>query len=207
MNQELLIYGVHGLCWGAFGLARWWCARGAAPADRARPADSARSAAVPVAKEQQTGPGSRTVLGLHMVAFFLLYFGMGDAVFGHRVPEVFQGQRAVGTVLMLLGSAAMTWALLSFRSWRFRAQVEKGHELATGGPFKWVRHPIYLGLNLLMLGTSVWIPTPPVIAGFVLGAICGDLRGRAEEKLLLQVFGATYRDYMGRTHRFLPGIY
>ena len=101
----------------------------------------------------------------------------------------------------------MVWALVYFRSWRFRATLDKGHQLATGGPFRILRHPIYMGLNLLALGSAIWIPTPVVWTAFVLMAIGSDLRARAEEPLLLKVFGSAYREYSARTRRFVPGIY
>jgi protein-S-isoprenylcysteine O-methyltransferase Ste14 len=37
-------------------------------------------------------------------------------------------------------------------------KIEPGHQLATNGPFRLVRHPIYLGVDLMVLGTALWIP-------------------------------------------------
>ena len=62
----------------------------------------------------------------------------------------------VATVAIALGAALMSWSLAFFRSWRFRAKVEAGNQLATGGPFRLLRHPIYMGLNLLVLGSATW---------------------------------------------------
>ena len=80
-------------------------------------------------------------------------------------------------------------------------------ELATGGPFEFVRHPIYLGLNLLALGTAVWVPTPIIWASLLLMFIGGDLRARTGQQLLARAFGANYSEYCENTSRFLPGIY
>jgi len=38
-------------------------------------------------------------------------------------------------------------------------------------------------------------------------SVGSDLRGRAEERLLEETFGAPYREYCGRVRRFIPGIY
>jgi protein-S-isoprenylcysteine O-methyltransferase Ste14 len=46
-----------------------------------------------------------------------------------------------------------------------------------------------------------------VLLGAVLIALSGDLRGRAEERLLAEVFGDEYRDYCRRTARAIPGLY
>jgi protein-S-isoprenylcysteine O-methyltransferase Ste14 len=97
--------------------------------------------------------------------------------------------------------------LQSFRSWRFAAKLDEGHRLATGGPFGFVRHPIYLGLALIGFGTFLWAPTILVLGGFVLLAVTGDMRARAEEVILRQAFGADYESYSAKTKRFLPGLY
>jgi protein-S-isoprenylcysteine O-methyltransferase Ste14 len=147
------------------------------------------------------------LLALHALAFGLMYFGIGYAVIPGRVPTWFPGQRVAGTLVIAAGAALVVWALVYFRSWRFRAAVDKGHQLATGGPFQIMRHPIYMGMNLLALGTAIWVPSEIVWAAFVLMAMGSDLRARAEERLLKQSFGLSYDEYCARTRRFIAGIY
>jgi protein-S-isoprenylcysteine O-methyltransferase Ste14 len=165
------------------------------------------SSPAPVSPKETAAPFSRALLAFHGIAFALMYVGIDIAVIPHRVPAWFSGQRVVGTLIILAGAALADSALIHFRSWRFRAAVDASHQLATGGPFRLLRHPIYMGLNLLALGSAIWVPTPMVWSGFVLMAIGSDLRARAEEALLTQVFGSAYREYSRRTQRFLPGIY
>ena len=81
------------------------------------------------------------------------------------------------------------------------------HRVIDTGPFALVRHPIYLGLDLLALGTAIWTPTVIVWVATALVLVGSDFRARAEEKLLLAAFGDTYRDYTRRTRRFVPGVY
>jgi protein-S-isoprenylcysteine O-methyltransferase Ste14 len=123
------------------------------------------------------------------------------------VPFWFAGQRIVGTVVILIGAALVATAVLHFSSWRFRAALSEGHQQATGGPFSLLRHPIYMGLNLLALGSAIWVPSIIVWISVVLMSVGSDLRGRAEERLLEETFGAPYREYCGRVRRFIPGIY
>jgi protein-S-isoprenylcysteine O-methyltransferase Ste14 len=87
------------------------------------------------------------------------------------------------------------------------ARIELGHELCTAGPFRWVRHPIYLAMDLLAIGTWLWAPTALVAVGAALVVLAGDLRGRTEERLLHQAFGESYDRYQRRAWRFVPGIY
>jgi protein-S-isoprenylcysteine O-methyltransferase Ste14 len=101
----------------------------------------------------------------------------------------------------------MSWALEYFRSWRFRAKLDAGHQLATGGPFRLLRHPIYMGLNLLAIGSAIWVPTPLLWTAVGVMLIGSDLRARGEERVLLAAFGDAYREYCARTRRFVPGVY
>jgi protein-S-isoprenylcysteine O-methyltransferase Ste14 len=94
-----------------------------------------------------------------------------------------------------------------FRSWRFQARIDATHRLSTDGPFAFVRHPIYAALDLLALGSLLWIPTPWTAAGLLLMMVMGDVRARGEEKVLLAAFGEDYRRYSARVRRFVPGIY
>jgi protein-S-isoprenylcysteine O-methyltransferase Ste14 len=198
---DLALYGEHVAFWSAFGLTRLILRL------RERDGTATSDPATVSQQDTTTAPFSRALLGVHMLAFAVMYFGVANAVFPRRVPVWFLGQRIVGSMVIASGAVLVTWALVSFRSWRFRAKVEEGHQLASGGPFHTLRHPIYMGLNLLALGTALWVPTTLVWVGFVLMAVGGDLRARAEEALLERVFGPLYREYRLRTRRFIPGIY
>jgi protein-S-isoprenylcysteine O-methyltransferase Ste14 len=199
---DLRIYLAHAFSWLAFAaghlIARY---RFQPTAGTSTPSLEA-SAGAPL-----RAPRARLLIGLHMVAFALLYTGIERAVFRVGMPAVMPFFRWTGAVLILLGGALMGWARLAFASWRFRAQLDPGHQLATGGPFRLVRHPIYAGLDLLAFGTALWIPTLLVWLATLLMAVAGDLRARAEEPLLERAFGDTYRQYRCRTRRFIPGLY
>lgn len=197
MLPDYLVYPAHWIWWLAFGMAGMMANRG-------------RSAA-PAAADTITTPVKashpKLLVALHAVGFTVMYVGIANAVFSHRIPAWFAGHDLAGLAVILLSAAMFVWARLYFRSWRLQARLETGHELATGGPFRWVRHPIYASVTLLALGTALWIPTPILWLAFALMAIGSDLRARAEEKVLEQGFGETYREYCRKTARFVPGIY
>ncbi len=109
--------------------------------------------------------------------------------------------------MIALGAALMSWALVSFHSWRFRAKLDEGHQLATDGAFRLVRHPIYTGISLLALGSAIWAPTVIIWSGFVLIAVGSELRARSEEVPLKRAFGDAYVEYAKRTRRFIPFVY
>jgi protein-S-isoprenylcysteine O-methyltransferase Ste14 len=196
-NPDLLLYTVHYTCWTVFGITLL-VLRIKYGRENKSVGRSFQGRQEPVAKEAHTARHSRALVAFHGVAFFVMYFGMALAVFGRRVPIWFDGQRVVGTVVIAIGWILGMSAMFYFRSWRFRATLDQGHQLATGGPFRLVRHPIYMAL---------WAPTPILWIAFLLMAIGSDLRARAEERILEDAFGEQYRDYCRRTSRFLPYVY
>lgn len=143
---------------------------------------------------------------LHTVVTVVMYAGIGLGVRDPRAQDP-TPQMVIGTALIILGSVIARWTLRTFRSWRLRAEITERHELSTDGPFRFVRHPIYAAMNLLAVGTAVWIPNPFTLAAAVGMIVVGDVRGRAEESLLLTAFGDAYRVYMARVKRLLPFVY
>jgi protein-S-isoprenylcysteine O-methyltransferase Ste14 len=179
------------------------------PAAGATPAPASPSSGESVrADARQEARFSRSLVFLHTLAFFAMYWGLGHGVFsGAEIRELFPYQRVVGGAVLLLAVALALSALLAFRSWRIRAAIEPGHELATGGPFALVRNPIYLSMDLLALGSVIWCPSVAGAIGFLLMCLFGDLRARAEERVLVRAFGAPYEAYRTRVKRYLPGVY
>jgi protein-S-isoprenylcysteine O-methyltransferase Ste14 len=85
--------------------------------------------------------------------------------------------------------------------------IQEGHELVTGGLYRRIRHPSYLGLLLMLFGWALVFRSaigvllsllllPPLIA-----------RMNSEEALLASEFGERYADYRRRTWRLLPFVY
>lgn len=78
--------------------------------------------------------------------------------------------------------------------------------LVEGGIYARLRHPIYLGVILLAAGWAFFVASLPALVVAALLAVWLDLKARREEAWLAERFPA-YRDYRGRTSRFLPGLY
>lgn len=82
------------------------------------------------------------------------------------------------------------------------------HRLVEDGPYRTIRHPNYLGLVLIMVGTSIVLESPlafVVVLAVWLPALL--LRVRHEETVLARHFGAAWHGYAGRTRRLLPRVY
>ncbi len=113
--------------------------------------------------------------------------------------------RWVGFGIGLAGLGFWTWAQTALGSaWSAQLQLRQDHHLVTGGPYAYMRHPLYVGMFFwaagLALVTANWVfvaLAALVVAGFV---------GRVprEERMMIERFGDEYRAYMQKTGRFLP---
>ena len=82
------------------------------------------------------------------------------------------------------------------------------HRLIEDGPYRTIRHPNYLGLVLIMIGTSIVLESPlAFVAVLVAWLPALLLRIRHEESVLERHFGAAWRGYAARTWRLLPRVY
>lgn len=181
-------------------------------ADRRKAGGATPATPAPQTGSPQTGapsaPHAVGLIVLHAAAFSVFYFGLGQALFARRGARLLLAAHPViGGATVVAGAGVLAWSLIVFRSWRLLARIEPGHQLCTAGPFRIVRHPIYLSLDLLALGTFLWVPNPVVLVGAILIVVAGDLRARSEERLLCAVFGDEYRDFQRRVPRTIPGLY
>jgi len=110
-----------------------------------------------------------------------------------------------GVAMVLAGLAFAIWARRHLgRNWSGAVALKDGHALIRSGPYRLVRHPIYAGLLLALLGTAVAIGEWRGLLGLAL-ALAGILRRMgAEDALMAETFGDAYLDYRSRTRALVP---
>lgn len=81
------------------------------------------------------------------------------------------------------------------------------HRLVTRGPYRWLRHPVYVGFVVTMLGVGL-LAADWVIggSGLLLTLAIPVLRVPVEEAEMEERFGEEYREYRARTGAFLPRV-
>jgi protein-S-isoprenylcysteine O-methyltransferase Ste14 len=113
----------------------------------------------------------------------------------------------IGVALCVLGfglAISARWHL--GRNWGMPMSRKDQPELVTSGPYAYIRHPIYTGLILAMLGSGIgvnvfWVlMLVPVSAYFIYSA-------RREEAIMLQQFPEQYAAYMARTGMLVPRLF
>ena len=83
--------------------------------------------------------------------------------------------------------------------------TRKEHELVTGGPYRFVRHPFYCAFILAILANSTVPANWFILLTGVSAWLVIVFRTKKEEENLIARFGDDYRGYMERTGRFFPG--
>jgi protein-S-isoprenylcysteine O-methyltransferase Ste14 len=110
----------------------------------------------------------------------------------------------IGLALCAAGIAFAIWARIVIGSnWGMPMTLKEGHELVTTGPYRYVRHPIYAGLLLAMLGSALVINLW-WLAIFFLAALNFVYAAKKEEKLMSREFPNTYPAYIKRTKMLIP---
>lgn len=116
-------------------------------------------------------------------------------------PLAPSGLELIGVLALApLGAALFVWALASGRG--------KGGRLVTGGPYAWMRHPVYLAFFAMLLATGLLASAGLRLAVAVVIYLAGtEMRIASEEPELAAAFPAEYERYRARTRwRYLPGL-
>ena len=165
---------------------------------------------------ERTGPKEGTkkwdmvLLGIVGVAEIVKYVVAGLDLRWGWSPQISLPLQLAGVVVAVLGyDVILVWAMAAnaFFSQTVRIQEERGQTVATGGPYRVVRHPGYAGSLLFQIATplilgSVWAFIP---AG--LSALLILVRTALEDKTLLEELDG-YQEYAGRVrYRLLPGVW
>jgi protein-S-isoprenylcysteine O-methyltransferase Ste14 len=114
--------------------------------------------------------------------------------------------QVTGLVIFLLGLALAVWARVFLgRNWGMPMSEKADPELVTTGPYRTVRHPIYSGIILAMIGTTLAVSLYWLIAVALLGAYFG-YSAVMEERYMAGRFPGSYPPYKNSTKMLVPFI-
>jgi protein-S-isoprenylcysteine O-methyltransferase Ste14/anti-anti-sigma regulatory factor len=137
---------------------------------------------------------------------------IGVAAFAaSRVPSLHLpvSLSGLGVLVMWLGLAMRVWAIAALGSdFRTTVEVDPGQAVVATGPYKWIRHPSYAGLLLILAGFGLalgnWLSLAACLA-LPLPALVRRIQ--VEEAELTRVLGDAYRTYRVETARLIPGLW
>ena len=116
--------------------------------------------------------------------------------------------RWVGLAFVIAGAAFAVWSAITLgRHFDIEVEFHAGHEVVRRGPYALVRHPVYSGLALHLLGACLATGNLLMLAGTLLVAIPAFyVRASVEERLLRAELGQAYDDYARRVGMLVPFI-
>jgi len=140
-------------------------------------------------------------IGVGLVAPVLSRSGPGR-ISDTRLPKF-------GIVLMVLGLGLKWWAMHKLGRFYTRTlRTASDQPVVESGPYRYVRHPGYLGAVLMWIGFSLTTRHWLALLGITLAMLMAYTRRiSAEETMLVQTLGEPYAAYQRRTARLLPGAY
>lgn len=120
---------------------------------------------------------------------------------GFRAVPFISGLLIAGSAFVVRAAAVKALG----RMWSVHIEIRREHELVKSGPFRWVRHPIYLGAILELVGAMLlmnsvytWI----LFAFFFVPSLVARIR--LEERAMIAQFGESYLAYRQTTPAVLP---
>jgi protein-S-isoprenylcysteine O-methyltransferase Ste14 len=159
-----------------------------------------------IGEDKRPNPWIRLIITTVAV---ILFFNIG--VFKHFVSyQIFPYNplaKGIGVLICAGGIALAIWARRHLgRNWGMPMTLKEKPELVTTGPYHFIRHPIYTGISVAMLGSMItagfmWL------VWFVLFCSYFLYSARKEEKLMLIEFPKEYPEYMKRTKMLIPFVF
>jgi len=159
--------------------------------------------------ERQESYGSRKLRLLMMTlgTVLLCWGGIPLPLLNLRLYPQGEWSFWTGAIVTAAGIGYAIWARRYLGSnWSRAVTVKEDHELITGGPYRLVRHPIYTGILLGLLGSALAVAA---VRGYLAVLIIGVTlwaKLRMEEQWMRQHFGEAYAEYYRHTAALVPFV-
>jgi protein-S-isoprenylcysteine O-methyltransferase Ste14 len=113
---------------------------------------------------------------------------------------------AVGLVIVLCGLAFAVWARVHLgRNWGMPMSRKEEPELVTSGPYRMVRHPIYTGLIVAVVGTALAVNLIALAIAVIVAALFW-YSASVEERDMAATFPTAYPAYRAHTKMLIPFV-
>lgn len=126
---------------------------------------------------------------------------------GARLVPAGRASEWLGVAITAAGVAIAIWARWHLGSnWSGVVTLKEGHELIRTGPYRTIRHPIYTGILLGLLGTMITIGEVRGLIALAGVWLSFYVKARREESFLTEEFGPAFAEHRRHTGMFLPHL-
>jgi protein-S-isoprenylcysteine O-methyltransferase Ste14 len=124
-----------------------------------------------------------------------------------RIWPLGHALRITGCIITFMGLVVSIWSRLSLgANWSATVTYREGHELVQRGPYRIVRHPMYTGFLLMMIGTGVNLGNVSSLGAIVVAFLGTWWKLNKEEILLSKHFPDAYQRYKSHTKAVIPYV-
>jgi protein-S-isoprenylcysteine O-methyltransferase Ste14 len=115
---------------------------------------------------------------------------------------------ALGLALVAAGIGLRAWSIASLgRLFQYRIEVQAEHRVVTDGPYRYVRHPSYSGMALVLVGIALLSgDVESLLAVAIIGGAGLAVRIGVEERQLTEALGAEYERFAAQRKLLVPGV-
>jgi protein-S-isoprenylcysteine O-methyltransferase Ste14 len=156
--------------------------------------------------KQGTKPWELVFAALYFVSVLLIYTVAGlDIRFGWSYLDL--SFCILGVLLYAASAAFITWAMVSNKFFDLMVAKQEGREVATGGPYAFIRHPGYAGMIVMYSSASFTLGSAVSLIPAAILAISFIWRTYMEDRTLMKELKG-YREYAKNVrYRLIPGIW
>lgn len=142
------------------------------------------------------------------VTFALLFWDQtAVGVLGRAVLPARAGLAIFGFAVALIGLAVALWARIHLgKFWSDKVVLREDHQLIRSGPYASMRHPIYSGVLLGVLGTALIVDQWRGLLAFALLLANYTIKAKREERILADRFQEEFRQHQSGTGFLLPRL-
>jgi protein-S-isoprenylcysteine O-methyltransferase Ste14 len=162
-------------------------------------------------KRAQTREGFRSrfpYLIFTVAAFYAMF--SHEETFGWLRLRILPRDRWIADLGIVITAAGLLFAIWARAylgtNWSGTVTVKVGHQLIRTGPYRWVRHPIYSGMILALIGTAINRGQLRGAIAVVLLWIGFTMKSRIEERFMTATFGPEYEEYRRTTGGIVPQL-
>jgi protein-S-isoprenylcysteine O-methyltransferase len=160
------------------------------------------------ASAQSADRGSLALLWIVIVASLAAAYTLAAAMPAWHIEPA--GTLVAVGVAVFAAGLVLRWSAIVYlgRFFTVNVAIAADHQLIDRGPYRYIRHPSYTGAMMAFLGLGLCLCNWGSLAVLLIPVFLVFARRiRVEEAALVAGLGDTYRHYMSRTKRLIPGVF